>query len=118
MLCFCRIDISCAIFLFIYIAFILTNVSGSSILYLADPNTFSSLTLLNSEWRLASKSTQLYVHQLSHCHNYLSGKMPIQGSFNEDDLPRLRQQFVLEVKRNLFDSYIRPKETVVKLIST
>ena len=34
-----------------------------------------------------------------------------------NDLPKLRRAFAREVKRNLFDAYLRPKQTVIKLIS-
>lgn len=36
---------------------------------------------------------------------------------NDESLPRLRRLFAREVKRGLFDSYLRPKETVIKLVS-
>lgn len=40
------------------------------------------------------------------------------GPFDDDSLPRLKKQFVQEVKRNLFEAYLRPNRTVIKLIST
>ncbi len=36
----------------------------------------------------------------------------------EDQLPLLRSTFAREVKRNLFEAYLRPRETVVNLVST
>jgi hypothetical protein len=36
----------------------------------------------------------------------------------EDQLPILRSTFAKEVKRNLFEAYLRPRETVVNLVST
>ncbi|KAI9870302.1 MAG: hypothetical protein M1830_004421, partial [Pleopsidium flavum] len=42
----------------------------------------------------------------------------IAGPFHEDDLPRLRRKFAVEVKRNLFEAYLRPQRTTIKLIST
>lgn len=36
---------------------------------------------------------------------------------NDDNLPNLRRLFAREVKRNLFEAYLRPKKTTVKLIS-
>lgn len=35
----------------------------------------------------------------------------------DEDLPRLRRLFAKETKRNLFEAYLRPRETVIKLIS-
>lgn len=37
---------------------------------------------------------------------------------DDENLPSLRRLFACEIKRNLFDAYLRPSETVVKLIST
>lgn len=37
---------------------------------------------------------------------------------DEDDLPKLRRLFAQEIKRNLFESYLRPKETIIRLVST
>ncbi|KAI9773094.1 MAG: hypothetical protein M1840_008215 [Geoglossum simile] len=88
------------------------------ILYLADPNSFASLVLLNSDWCLASQSSRLYAHQLSRCHSSYPSIANRDQHPHERDLPRLRRQFELEIKRNLFESYLRPKETIVKLIST
>ncbi|KAI9781288.1 MAG: hypothetical protein M1839_006081 [Geoglossum umbratile] len=88
------------------------------ILYLADPNSFASLVLLNPDWHLASQSSHLYAHQLSRCQPFSLSNPYIDQQPHEDDLPRLRQQFELEIKRNLFESYLRPKETIIKLIST
>jgi len=36
----------------------------------------------------------------------------------EDQLPILRSTFAKEVKRNLFEAYLRPRETVINLVST
>ena len=35
----------------------------------------------------------------------------------DDDLPKLRRLFAREVKRNLFEAYLRPNQTVIKVIS-
>ncbi|KAH0538987.1 hypothetical protein FGG08_004436 [Glutinoglossum americanum] len=88
------------------------------ILYLADPSSFASLVLLNSDWHRASQSHHLYAHQLSRCHSFVPSNGHADEQLYEGDLPRLRRQFELEIKRNLFDSYLRPKETIIKLIST
>lgn len=37
---------------------------------------------------------------------------------SEDDLPRVRRLFARHVKRSLFDAYLRPRKTTVKLVST
>lgn len=42
----------------------------------------------------------------------------MSGPFHADDLPRLRRRFAVEVKRNLFEAYLRPRQTTIKLIST
>mgnify|MGYP001581714556 CR=1 FL=1 len=37
---------------------------------------------------------------------------------DDDELPKLRKAFAHEVKRNLFEAYLRPQETIIKLVST
>jgi hypothetical protein len=37
---------------------------------------------------------------------------------HEHNLPRLRRIFAQEIKRNLFEAYLRPRETVISLVST
>jgi hypothetical protein len=84
------------------------------ILHLTDPNSFASLVLLNSKWRRVSQQAHLYAHHLSRCESYSAS----HGTFVIDDsLPKLRRQFAREVKRNLFEAYLRPKTTTIKLIS-
>ncbi|RGP62891.1 hypothetical protein FLONG3_10113 [Fusarium longipes] len=87
------------------------------ILQLADPNAFASLVLLNRKWRAVSQRAHLYRHQLSICPSY-SASHPTIPSCDDDRLPELRRLFAREVKRNLFEAYLRPKETTFKLIST
>jgi hypothetical protein len=36
----------------------------------------------------------------------------------DDDLPRLRGAFAREAKRNLFEAFLRPRQTSIKLVST
>ncbi|RCI15467.1 hypothetical protein L249_3596 [Ophiocordyceps polyrhachis-furcata BCC 54312] len=79
------------------------------ILLATDPNGFASLVLLNSKWRAVSQRSYLYLHHLERC--------PSHGSSRQDNLPRLRCLFARQVKRNLFDAYLRPRCTVVKLVS-
>ncbi|KAI5920015.1 hypothetical protein F4810DRAFT_703167 [Camillea tinctor] len=88
------------------------------ILQLTDPNSFASLVLLNSKWRRISQQAHLYAFHLSRCDSYAaSHHAAAPPSVTDDDLPRLRRLFAREVKRNLFEAYLRPKKTTIKLIS-
>ncbi|KAI5861868.1 hypothetical protein GGS23DRAFT_136123 [Durotheca rogersii] len=88
------------------------------ILQLVDPNSFASLVLLNTKWRRISQQADLYAYHLSRCDSYAASHSAAPGAtVAEDDLPRLRRLFACEVKRNLFDAYLRPKTTTIKLIS-
>ncbi|RYP54185.1 hypothetical protein DL768_000964 [Monosporascus sp. mg162] len=88
------------------------------ILQLADPNSFASLVLLNPKWRRVSQQAQLYAHHLSRCDSYAASHGALHAATVDDaSLPRLRQLFAREVKRNLFEAYLRPRTTTVKLIS-
>lgn len=50
------------------------------------------------------------------CPSYsASHKKPPNGA--QDNLPALRTLFAREVKRNLFDAYLRPNHTIVKVVS-
>lgn len=50
------------------------------------------------------------------CPSYsASHKKPPSGA--QDNLPALRALFAREVKRNLFDAYLRPNHTIVKIVS-
>lgn len=88
------------------------------ILQLTDPNSFASSVLLNAKWRRVSQQAHLYAHQLSLCPSYAAshGARPT-ASVKDEDLPRLRRLFAQEVKRNLFDVYLRPNTTTIKLVS-
>ncbi|KAI4249752.1 MAG: hypothetical protein L6R40_000541 [Gallowayella cf. fulva] len=88
------------------------------ILYLTDPETFASLVLLNQAWRAASQTPHLYAHHLSRCPSFSIANNVVTGPFTEHSLPRLKQQFVREVKRNLFEAYLRPRQTIVSLTSS
>ncbi|KAL8720540.1 MAG: hypothetical protein Q9225_002610 [Loekoesia sp. 1 TL-2023] len=88
------------------------------ILYLTDPETFASLVLVNHAWRAASQTPHLYAHHLSRCPSFSIANNFITGPFTEDSLPQLKRQFVQEVKRNLFEAYLRPRQTIVSLTST
>ncbi|KAM5351739.1 hypothetical protein ACJ41O_004462 [Fusarium nematophilum] len=87
------------------------------ILRITDPNGFASLILLNRKWRAVSQRAHLYLHQLSRCPSYSASHSTLPSS-DDDNLPQLRRLFAREVKRNLFQAYLRPNETIVKLIST
>ncbi|KAI0878876.1 hypothetical protein GGS24DRAFT_441047 [Hypoxylon argillaceum] len=88
------------------------------ILQLTDPDCFASLVLLNSRWRRISQQAHLYAYHLSRCPSYATSHPPIPTtSINDDALPKLRRLFAHEVKRNLFEAYLRPRKTTVKLIS-
>ncbi|KAI9765472.1 MAG: hypothetical protein M1835_007372, partial [Candelina submexicana] len=88
------------------------------ILYLLDPNTFASLLVVHRNWRRAAQSPQLFAHHLSRCPSYSASNNVIAGTLTDTDLPRLRKQFHIETKRNLFDTYVRPRKTIIKLVST
>ncbi|KAF4986275.1 hypothetical protein FDECE_16039 [Fusarium decemcellulare] len=87
------------------------------ILQATDPDGFASLILLNRKWRAVSQRSHLYLHQLARCPSYSASHSTLPSS-DEDNLPKLRRQFAREVKRNLFQAYLRPNQTTVKLIST
>ncbi|KAI4108128.1 MAG: hypothetical protein LQ339_002400 [Xanthoria mediterranea] len=88
------------------------------ILYLTDPDTFASLILVNHAWRAASQTPHLYAHHLSRCPSFSITNNVVTGPFTDSSLPCLKQQFVREVKRNLFEAYLRPRQTVVSLTSS
>ncbi|KAL4808962.1 hypothetical protein BDV18DRAFT_133600 [Aspergillus unguis] len=89
------------------------------ILFVADANTFASLTLLNRKWRRISDSPTLYGHQLSQCPSFaLAQKATDVDSTQTGDLTLLKRRFFSEIRRNGFDVFFRPHQTLVKLIST
>lgn len=74
--------------------------------------------LLNSKWRSVAQQAHLYAYHLSNCPSYaLSHHNASPPTVSEDDLPRLKRLFAKEVKRNLFEAYLRPRKTIIKLIS-
>lgn len=88
------------------------------ILLLTDPNTFASLVLLNSNWRRVSQQPHVYAHHLARCPSYAASHVATSESLLTDtELPQLRRSFAREVKRNLFEAYLRPTETRITLIS-
>ncbi|KAK0618156.1 hypothetical protein B0T17DRAFT_592027 [Bombardia bombarda] len=87
------------------------------ILQVTDANGFASLALLNSKWRSVAQQAHLYAHHLSICPSYAMSHKTSPLAASEDDLPRLRRLFAKEVKRNMFEAYLRPTKTVIKVIS-
>ncbi|KAL4911810.1 hypothetical protein BDW62DRAFT_196177 [Aspergillus aurantiobrunneus] len=89
------------------------------ILLVSDAGTFASLTLLNRKWRRISDSALLYGRQLSQCPSFaLSQKATGEGPTQTANLAPLKRQFFSEIRRNGFDVFFRPQQTLVKLIST
>ncbi|KAI2618373.1 hypothetical protein GGR54DRAFT_152243 [Hypoxylon sp. NC1633] len=88
------------------------------ILQLTDPNSFASLVLLNSKWRCVSQQAHLYAHHLSRCESYSASHNAVPvATVDDDSLAMLRRLFAREVKRNLFEAYLRPRKTTIKLVS-
>ncbi|RFU32055.1 hypothetical protein B7463_g4292, partial [Scytalidium lignicola] len=87
------------------------------ILQLTNPDSFASLILLNRKWRGVSQQAYLYAHHLSKCPSYLAAHPIIPEFTDEESLPRLRGLFAREIKRNLFEAYLRPSETTIRLVS-
>ncbi|KAJ2905123.1 hypothetical protein MKZ38_006369 [Zalerion maritima] len=87
------------------------------ILQATEPSSFASLVVLNSKWRRVSQQAPLYAHQLSKCPSFAASHRSFSTDVDDEKLPELRSLFAKEVKRNLFQAFLRPNETVVKLIS-
>ncbi|KAL2136026.1 hypothetical protein VTI74DRAFT_5762 [Chaetomium olivicolor] len=87
------------------------------ILQATDPNGFASLALLNTKWRSVAQQAHLYAHHLANCPSYAMSHNARPQAANNDELPRLRRLFAKEVKRNLFEAYLRPNQTIIKVIS-
>ncbi|BCR94430.1 F-box domain protein [Aspergillus luchuensis] len=88
------------------------------ILYVADANTFASLTLLNRKWRRISDSTLLYAHHLSQCPSFALTQKATEQPAHSSDLTLLKRQFGAQVRRNTFNAFLRPRRTLIKLTST
>lgn len=88
------------------------------ILYEVESNVFASLALLNRRWREVSQDASLYAYHLSRCPSFALSNSVLPQTQSEEDLPRLRGKFAIEVRRNCFEAYLRPRKTLVKLIST
>ncbi|KAI1947330.1 hypothetical protein LOZ12_003113 [Ophidiomyces ophidiicola] len=88
------------------------------ILYAVDPNVFASLAVLNRKWRCVSASSKLYYHHLLACRVSGSASQdPAAGLSPSDNLNVVRSRFLREARRNTFEVFLRPKRTLVNLIS-
>ncbi|KAE8360029.1 hypothetical protein BDV27DRAFT_46351 [Aspergillus caelatus] len=88
------------------------------ILYVVDANTFASLAFLNRKWRRISDSPILYAHHLSRCPSFSLTAKATSDVVTSDDLAILKLKFGAEIRRNAFEVFLRPRQTLVKLIST
>ncbi|TQS36491.1 hypothetical protein Golomagni_03058 [Golovinomyces magnicellulatus] len=88
------------------------------ILQQTNPNCFASLIILNRRWRQVSSQAYLYKHQLLQCPSYSAAHLVFsKAGQNNIELTRLRKLFAREIKRNLFESYLRPERTIFNLVS-
>lgn len=101
----------------LYISFFSVLLTACRILWAADANGFASLCLLNRAWYQKSQNLELYAYHLSRCPSYALSNNVITGPFRKNDLYRLKAKFAAEVRRNLFDAYLKPRETHINLIS-
>ncbi|KAJ5500060.1 hypothetical protein N7453_009111 [Penicillium expansum] len=85
------------------------------ILYASDANTFASLSLLNRRWKQSSDSAALYAYQLSRCSSFSWARGVIPEAEN---LTKLKRQFLKQIRQNAFDAFLRPRQTLVRLISS
>ncbi|EER29576.1 F-box domain containing protein [Coccidioides posadasii C735 delta SOWgp] len=88
------------------------------ILYTVDANVFASLALLNRKWREISTCSKLYHHHLLGCRTPGSASHDPASSLSaSDDIKTVRSRFTREARRNAFDVFLRPRRTLVNLIS-
>lgn len=73
--------------------------------------------MLNRGWHRECSKVELYAHHLSRCPSFALTNNVITGPFRRNDLLRLKTKFATEVRRNLFEAYLRPRKTLVNLIS-
>lgn len=65
-----------------------------------------------------SQQPHLYAYQLAKCPSFSAGHRSFSiANIDGNTLPWLRRLFAREVKRNIFHAYLRPNETVIKLVS-
>lgn len=65
-----------------------------------------------------SQQAHLYAYHLSRCPSYSAAHRAVPIPQDDDNLPELRRSFAREIKRNLFEAYLRPRETIISLVST
>ena len=87
------------------------------IFWLIDAESFASISLINTKWYREAQKVELYAHHLSRCPSFALSNNLITGPFRKHDLLRLKTKFATEVRRNLFEAYLRPRETLINLIS-
>lgn len=65
-----------------------------------------------------SESPSLYAHHLAQCPSFAwtRGVIPTPG--DADSLPDLKRQFLAKARQNAFDVFLRPRQTLVRLISS
>ncbi|EED20428.1 F-box domain protein [Talaromyces stipitatus ATCC 10500] len=88
------------------------------ILYTVDADTFASLTVLNQQWRRASNNPELYAHHVAQCPLYAAYHGTGISSTNTQDLDQLKREFYREIRKNVFQIFLRPRKTLVTLISS
>lgn len=64
-----------------------------------------------------SQDVELYAHHLSRCPSFALTHNVITGPFRPKDLRRFRAAFSQEVRRNLFEAYLKPRGRLINLIS-
>lgn len=67
---------------------------------------------------MVSQQSYLYALHLSRCPSYSAAHRTTAIPDGEDSLPKLRALFAREIKCNLFEAYLRPRETIINLVST
>lgn len=81
-------------------------------------NTFASLAVLNQQWRKASNDAQLYAHHLVRCPLFAAYHGANTESTDGHDLGELKRKFSREIRKNAFQIFLRPRKTLVTLISS
>ncbi|KAJ6079441.1 hypothetical protein N7467_009194 [Penicillium canescens] len=87
------------------------------ILFAADANTFASLALLSQKWKHASDTPELYAHHLSRCPSF-SWTHGANSTAETESLADLKRLFIKEIRQNAYDVFLRPRQTLVRLISS
>ncbi|KAM5449839.1 hypothetical protein MaudCBS49596_004601 [Microsporum audouinii] len=92
----------------------LPQVVIERILHLVDASCFASLTLVNREWRRISNCPRFYRHHLT---DFCSSDDTPAVTLESDSLEHLKSRFAQVARKYVFAAFLRPKQTVVKLIS-